>query len=332
MNHTHSGQLLTTGLSGIVVLPTRSMGGGGMAMDTEAAVARWVVDGRARWAVGAVTAAAILALLLAHAWMAAVGVLGLAGGAALATAGLWRVVAVERAERARLEHLVDRRAEQVTALSHELRTPLTMIKGSADLLMEGRPGPLTAPQERFLKVIHHQCAQVIGLCESLLIQAKIEAGLFTPRPERVDVSVVARDVVMAMRPLCAQRGQTVGLDTPQVTPKTSADPLLLSQALTNLMSNASRFTSVDGHIEVRVAVIDTGISVYVTDDGAGMTTEQRQRLFQRFATGRPLADGTGLGLVITKTIVELHGGSIMVDTSSRRGSTFLLTLPTARPR
>jgi two-component system OmpR family sensor kinase len=306
-----------------------------MAMETEGPVraARWIAGGSppARWVVAGALAIGVAVLLLARAWVAAAAVLGLAAGLGIAVAGLGRVMSAERAERARLERLVDRRAEQVTALSHELRTPLTMIKGSADLLMEGRPGPLTAPQERFLKVIHHQCAQVIELCESLLIQAKIEAGLFTPRLERVDLSVVARDVVTAMRPLCAQRGQTVGLDTPQITPRISADPLLLSQALTNLMSNASRFTSVDGHIEVRVAVIDTGISVYVTDDGAGMTTEQRQRLFQRFATGRPLADGTGLGLVITKTIVELHGGSIMVDTSSRRGSTFLLTLPLILP-
>jgi two-component system, OmpR family, sensor kinase len=312
-----------------------------MAVDQEAEAparagepARRIVHGstRVRGAVAGAVAVGIVALLVAHAWVAAAALAGLAAGVGLAVAALGRMVAAERVERVRLESLVDRRAEQITALSHELRTPLTMIKGSADLLMEGRTGPLTAPQERFLHVIHHQCAQVIGVCESLLIQAKIEAGLFTPRLERVDLSVVARDVVMAMRPLCAQRGQTVGLDTPQVTPKISADPLLLSQALTNLMSNASRFTSVDGHIEVRVAVIDTGLSVYVTDDGAGMTPEQRQRLFQRFATGRPLADGTGLGLVITKTIVELHGGSIMVDTSSRRGTTFLLTFPAARAR
>ena len=226
-----------------------------------------------------------------------------------------------------LGELVDRRAEQVTALSHELRTPLSMIKGAVDLLVEGTPGPLTPAQERFLTVVDRQCAHVIDLCESLLIQAKIEAGLFTPRLEQVDVSVVARDVVTAMRPLCAERGQRITLDTPQVTPRIQADPMLLAQALTNLLSNASRFTSAGGAIDVRVAVIDTGIAVYVTDDGAGMTREERRRLFHRFATGRPLADGTGLGLVITKTIVELHGGVIMVDTTSMHGTTFLFTLP-----
>jgi two-component system OmpR family sensor kinase len=275
-------------------------------------------------------AGALLTLFVIAGLALPAGLAGVAAGAAAALAGVRRVTAADRERIRELERLLDRRAEQVAALSHELRTPITMIKGSADLLLEGRPGQLTKAQEQFLTVINHQCTQVIGLCESLLIQAKIEAGLFAPRPERVDVSVVTRDVVTAMRPLCAQRNQTIELDTPQVTPRIKADPMLLTQALTNLLSNASRFTTPGGHIAVRVAIIDTGIAVYVTDDGAGMSREQRSRLFQRFATGRPLADGTGLGLVITKTIVELHGGQIMVDTSSARGTTFLLTLPLGR--
>jgi signal transduction histidine kinase len=86
-----------------------------------------------------------------------------------------------------------------------------------------------------------------------------------------------------------------------------------------------------GRVDVRVMAIDTGVAVYVSDDGAGMTRDQRRRLFQRFATDRPLADGTGLGLVIAKTIIELHRGSIMVDTASMRGATFLFTLPWMGP-
>jgi two-component system, OmpR family, sensor kinase len=271
-------------------------------------------------------------LLLAGSRLGAAGLGGADIGAALTVGWLWLAGGARRADVARLTEMANRRAEQVAALSHELRTPLSMIKGSADLLIEGTPGQLTAAQTRFLKVIDDQCAQVIGLCESLLIQSKIEAGLFTPRMERVDVSVVARDVVTAMRPLCAPREQRVTLDTPQITPRILADPMLIAQALTNLLSNASRHTSTGGHIDVRVQAIDAGITVAVTDDGAGMTREQRQRLFQRFATGRPLADGTGLGLVITKTIVELHGGSIMVDTASQHGTTFLFTLPRVAPR
>ncbi|MEH1017132.1 HAMP domain-containing sensor histidine kinase [Micromonospora sp. CPCC 206060] len=251
---------------------------------------------------------------------------GIIGGSIM----VWvnRAAAATRgAELRQLERMLQRRADQVDALSHELRTPLSMIKGAVDLLREGTPGPLTPAQTRFLHVVDQQCTQVIGLCESLLIQAKIEAGLFTPHPEKVDVSVVAREVVTAMRPLCAQRHQRISLDVPQVLPRIRADPMLLTQALTNLLSNASRFTTTGGNIDVRVMLVDNGVALYVTDDGAGMTQAERHRLFHRFATGRPLADGTGLGLVITKTIVELHGGEIMVHTASTRGTTFLLTLP-----
>lgn len=253
--------------------------------------------------------------------------LGMVAGAVAARWRLSRQLVRRNAELERLERLAERRAEQITALSHELRTPLSMIKGAVELLREGKPGPLTPAQERFLQVVDHQSSQVIGLCESLLIQAKIEAGVFTPRPERVDVTVIVRDVVTAMRPLCAQKQQRITLDTPQVAPRIRADPLLLAQAVTNLLSNASRFTTAGGSIDVRVMPIDTGVAVYVTDDGAGMSREERHRLFRRFATGRPLADGTGLGLVITKSIIELHGGEILVHTASARGTTFLLTLP-----
>ncbi|MFD0584893.1 sensor histidine kinase [Dactylosporangium darangshiense] len=252
-------------------------------------------------------------------------------GALAALAGVRRVAAMQAAEVARLTRLADRRADQVAALSHELRTPLSMINGAAELLLERTPGDLTVAQERFLQIINDQCATLNGLCESLLLQAKIEAGLFTPRPERVDVSTVTRDVVTAMRPVCAKKEQWVTLDTPQVTRRIRADPLLVAQAVSNLVTNASRYTTVGGRIDVRVMMIDTGIAVYISDDGAGMTRDQRRRLFQRFATDRPLADGTGLGLVITKTIVELHGGSIFVDTASRRGTTFVFTLPWAGP-
>jgi two-component system OmpR family sensor kinase len=231
----------------------------------------------------------------------------------------------------RLGNLVERRAEQVAALSHELRTPLSMIKGATELLLEESPGPMTRIQEQFMRSIAQQCNQVIRLCEGLLVQAKIESGLFEPAFEQTNMSGLVRDVVLAMRPLCAERNQQITLDTPQVVSAIPVDPGLLQQAVTNLLSNASRFTSTGGCISVRVAEFDNGMAIYVSDDGAGMTREQRARLFRRFATGRPLADGTGLGLVITKDIVELHGGSIMVDTTARRGTTFVVTLPAARP-
>jgi signal transduction histidine kinase len=281
-------------------------------------------------AAGLVLVASIV--LLAGVGYGVVTLMGaLLGGGAVA--GLARsAIRRHRVQLDRLNRLLERRAEQVAALSHELRTPLSTVKGAADLLLEELPGPLTAVQRKFLQSVAQQSDHVIGLCEGLLVQAKIESGLFVPRREPTDIPGLARDVVTAIRPLCAQRNQQISLDTPQVTPMLSVDPGLIRQALTNLLSNAMRFTSNGGSIAVRVREIDAGIAVYVSDDGDGMTREQRARLFRRFATGRPLADGTGLGLVITKDIVELHGGVIMVDTTALKGTTFVLTLPWAEPR
>lgn len=156
-------------------------------------VVRWIANlpGYATYLAIAGGAVVLAALVVAGLALPA-GLVGAATGATAALAGLRRLTAAERDRIRELERLLDRRAEQVAALSHELRTPITMIKGSADLLLEGRPGQLTAAQEQFLTVINHQCTQAIALCESLLLQAKIEAGLFTPRPERVDMSVVTR--------------------------------------------------------------------------------------------------------------------------------------------
>jgi two-component system OmpR family sensor kinase len=280
---------------------------------------------------GALVVAAAVALSVLGYWSAEFALLGLTVGAAAATWLSRENVRRQRTELDRLGQLVERRAEQVAALSHELRTPLSMIRGAADLLLEESPGPVTPVQGQFLRAIAQQCNQVINLCEGLLVQAKIETGLFEPSFEPTDMSGLARDVVIAMRPLYAQRNQRISLDTPQVTRAIPADPGLMLQAMTNLLSNASRFTSNGGGIGMRVMEIDDGIAIYVSDDGDGMTREQRAKLFRRFATGRPLADGTGLGLVITKDIVELHGGSIMVDTTARRGTTFVVTLPAERP-
>jgi two-component system OmpR family sensor kinase len=289
-----------------------------------------------RWPPGSLLAiwmlasAAVILLALLGQWQVLLVLLGgIAGGGSVMLLSR-ETIGRQRLELDRLGNLVERRAEQVAALSHELRTPLSMIKGATDLLLEESPGPVNRVQEQFMRSIAQQCNQVIRLCEGLLVQAKIESGLFEPWFEATDMSNLMRDVVTAMRPLCAERNQQITLDTPQVVSAIPVDPGLILQALTNLLSNASRFTSTGGRISVRLAEIDDGMAIYVSDDGDGMTREQRAQLFRRFATGRPLADGTGLGLVITKDIVELHGGSIMVDTTARRGTTFVVTLPTVR--
>jgi signal transduction histidine kinase len=242
------------------------------------------------------------------------------------TALLWHFLN-QSAEIKRLRKVVEVRADRINALSHEIRTPLAMIKGASDLLLEGNPGPLTPQQATFLNTISQNCEHTILLAEDLLIQARLEAGLFKIRLEPVDLIQLVRQTVKNLEPLAAERRQLIKLDYPQVIERSYTDPRLIRQALTNLITNACRYTSIGGHIFVSLSDNEHGIILSVTDDGAGMSSEARQKLFQKFTSGRPLGDGTGLGLVIAKQIVELHGGLILVDTSLGRGTTILFTLP-----
>jgi signal transduction histidine kinase len=272
----------------------------------------------------------LLAWILSYtAWSGLVGVwMGL--GFCLAVILLARQIKTLRianAEIIRLKSLTETRSDQVAALSHEIRTPLAMIKGAADLLLEGKPGPLTAQQLVFVKTISQNGEHMISLAEDLLVQARIQAGLFKLHLELVDIKTVVRKAVEQARFLTEERHQQFTVDYPQVVERAYIDANLILQALNNLLLNASRHTSHHGHIYISLAENDAGLVISVTDDGAGMSPEERQNLFKRFSSGHPLGDGTGLGLVITKQIIELHGGQIMVDTTLGRGTTVLFVLP-----
>lgn len=237
-------------------------------------------------------------------------------------------IALEQ-EMRRLRRLAESRADQVSALSHEIRTPLAMIKGASDLLGSEAAGPLNVNQREFVSTITYQSEHVIGVAEGLLLQARIDAGLFDLRVSLTDVRPLVRSTVKGMRTLCDAREQVVQLHCPPRIGRIPADPKLVRQALINVLQNASRFTSQGGSIELRVLDNDDAVVFAVIDDGAGMTADERKNLFQKFASGRPLGDGTGLGMLITKQIVELHGGHVLVETQLHRGTTVMMSFPKA---
>ena len=236
----------------------------------------------------------------------------------------------ERECRARveLEKTVQVRSDRLSMLSHEIRTPLTLMSTSLELLFDESAGPLTEQQRTFLETIYQNEERIAMLAQNLLTQARLESGVFSPKTQPVDLRRIVRLVVNDLRILIEQRKQQIRTYYPQVLPPAQADPGLIRQVLINLIQNASRHTSEGGLIVVSIAQNDYALLVSVTDDGAGMGLEHRRRLFKRFSTSEANSgEGTGLGLVIVKQIVEWHGGKVYVDTSLGRGTSFYFTLP-----
>jgi two-component system, OmpR family, sensor kinase len=249
------------------------------------------------------------------------------------------VVAFERSDRrarrlsaemAVVQQRADERADLVAAVSHDVRTPLAMVRIAADLLIQGGPGEINDRQRRFLTTISDQSQQAIAIAEDLLTQAKIEAGRFSARFEPADLNRVVTETVRGLRPMAEQRDQRIVTDLPQLPPLITVDERLIRRAIVNLSTNAMRFTTKGGMIVVRLLANDDSAVICVTDDGAGMTQEAREKLFRPFASGSTLADGTGLGLVLTKQIALLHGGKLLVDTKPQQGTTIMMRIPHRR--
>ena len=233
----------------------------------------------------------------------------------------------ERWKLIRLREEEKRRSGLLSTLSHELHTPLTLIKGSVDLLLEGKPGSVNCTQTTFLNTISQNCERLIRLVEELLAQARAEAGWVEVRPKLIDIREPVKRTIKNVHPLVAQKRQVILLDYPQVLHRVMADEAWIQQVMTNLICNASKYTSEGGNIFVSVMENRRCVLVSVTDDGAGISPAERERLFEPFFRGDHDQRGTGLGLTIIKHIIEMHGGKVYVDTQLGRGTIFLFTLP-----
>ena len=226
--------------------------------------------------------------------------------------------------RIELEKKLQVRADKYLMRAHEIRTPLSLIRASVELILDGNPGPITKQQQVFLENIDENSQHIALLAENMLTKGKLESGIFQPTLQPTDIRTPIREVVADMRTFTERRNQTIRTYHPQILPSVNVDPVLLRQVVMNLIQNAIRHTSSGGKIIISVVENDLNLLISVTDDGAGMTPEQREQLFHRFQSG---SGGTGLGLLIVKQIIELHGGKVLVDTNLGRGTTFLLTLP-----
>ena len=235
-----------------------------------------------------------------------------------------KAVELEQASRYKSEFLAN--------MSHELRTPLNSTLILAKLLGDNSGGNLTEEQVRYARTIHSAGQDLLGLINDILELSKIEAGQLTIVRERVQVTSLVDAVLVALRPLAAQKGLALNSEIDPAAPShLESDPRRLAQILRNLLANALKFTE-RGQVSVRVREGGKGALAFdVRDTGIGIPEAQQQVIFEAFrqADGsiHRKYGGTGLGLSISRDLARLLGGDIIVASRAGEGSTFTLTLP-----
>ena len=218
----------------------------------------------------------------------------------------------------------------VATVSHELRTPLTSVLGFLELVREGGAGPLTAEQARFLEIVHRSAERLRRLVGDLLFVARLDAKGVQLDVDEVDLDEVAAEAIEAVGPLARAREIEIGQER-GATARVRGDRARLSQVVDNLLSNAIKFTPTNGRVTARTRTEPGAVVLEVEDTGVGIPRDEQERLFQRFfrsssATAQAIP-GTGLGLVISKAIVEAHGGEVSVSSEPDSGTCVRVTLP-----
>jgi len=219
----------------------------------------------------------------------------------------------------------------LSTMSHELRTPLNAVLGFSELLTEERYGPLNERQQRYVKHIHTGGKHLLRLINDILDLSKIEAGRLELTIENVPVPTSFAEVVDIMRSLADKKSQTLLQEAPSGL-SVRADPTRFKQVLMNLIGNAIKFTPEGGAIRLLAHRLDEGVRVEVRDSGPGIPVEEQQRIFEAFyrlGETDKKTEGTGLGLAITRRLVELHGGTLGLESQPGSGSCFFFTLPVA---
>jgi signal transduction histidine kinase len=220
-------------------------------------------------------------------------------------------------------------------ISHELRTPLNSIIGFTDLLLLQDLGPLSEHQRDFLETVARNGRHLLQLINELLDLQRIAAGRMELRPEPIELAGLLDETAGSVHAQAQQRRQELVVEPPPPGLRVQADRGRVRQVLLNLLSNAIKFTPDGGRITVAAAAVngDAAARVAVTDTGIGIAADDQAKLFQEFvqldASASRKYEGTGLGLALSRRLIELHGGTIGLESELGRGSTFWFTLPRA---
>lgn len=251
---------------------------------------------------------------------------------ALTDGGPFNIVAVFRDITKEAE--IDRmKSEFLSMAAHELRAPMTSIKGYSDMLLLGLVGEYDERQKQFLNTIKANVDRVLEMVNEFSEISRIETGALKLDVKRLHLDDLVSEVVVSLRPQIEAKKINLTVEVPPDLPQVWGDRTRIIQVLTNLVTNAYKYTPEGGQIAIMAQWLDDSMQVDVTDTGIGIGPQDQERLFTHFFRAdhpevRRVA-GTGLGLSIAKSIVEMHGGRIWVESQLGEGSTFSFTLPLA---
>jgi PAS domain S-box-containing protein len=224
------------------------------------------------------------------------------------------------------------KTEFVSISAHQLRTPLSAIKWTLKMFLDGDLGELTKEQREFLEKTYQSNERMINLINDLLNVTRIEEGRFLYKPVLADIVPICQSVIDSYKDEIEKRNLKFKFKKPKELPKVRVDIEKISLAIQNLLENAIRYNKFGGEIEMVLKEKEREIEFSIKDTGIGIPKDQQNRVFTKFFRGsnamKMETEGSGLGLFITKNIIEAHGGRIWFESEEGKGTTFYFTLPT----
>src|SRR5439155_5407741 len=220
---------------------------------------------------------------------------------------------------ASLRRLDEMKSELISVVSHELRTPLTSIKAYTETLLDNVGNPAFSMQDRFLGIINEECDRLTRIVNDVLDLSRMDSGRRRLRSEPLELGRLLDEILPTVGPQLASKRLTVVPDLAPELPAIEADPDLLKQVLVNLIGNAAKFSREGSPITIHARQAGERMQVIVEDRGMGIPPDKLGRVFERFYRveegGAERVGGSGLGLAIVKSVVELHGGTVRVESN-----------------
>ncbi len=253
-------------------------------------------------------------------------------------AAVFLAIAVSRRSLAEFQELDRAKSNFVATAAHELKNPLAAIKTTSALLKDGIGGPLTDKQREMALSIHTESNRVLNMVRELLDLAKLEAGTLELHSAPVDVETLLESAMLPMALRAEERGVLIDIAVAPDVPEVTVDANKMAWAVTNVLSNAIRYSKRGGTVDIKASVIEGASShaprevwISVTDRGKGIAEKDLGRIFEKFVqieeSSMGTGSGTGLGLAIAREIALAHGARIWATSTLGQGSTFTIALP-----